>query len=459
MRCDADGRFVGGASKTGACVMEQTEKLDKLVASVNEVVRANAGTRVNGKVAAFRTQEYTGEVMRDSCRRLHQLGFYLEDCRGFGEKHITALVRDWHRRGLVAKTMQNQYSRVKIFCGWLGKPGIVNSTGVGVAAYLPEIDANALKVLTVTQKSKSWSGNGLDVIKLVKLALAEDTRFGIMALMGLAFGLRKKEQLRLKPWQCDKGSSLEITDNMAKGGRYRSILFETGEYGDLQRWCLDKAKAACRKSETLGWPRRTYEQNEDRYYHFASKLGFTKESMGICMHGLRAEYAENLAMLRGLIPPSLGGSIKQMSPEQRVEITQQVSEKLGHTKIHTIGAYYGSFRQVPRTDGIGQQIGVIIIDAQTNAVGLIHVNPPVIRALDQTYRQKSEAERRDTVVTIHIQRDGQADEKVMISAFIAAHPQLSERVASFLNNVGLGEEVVRQTPCVRLVVASLFQGG
>ena len=62
-------------------------KLEKLIESADRVVQENAGQRVNGKVASFRTQEYSKQFMRETCRRLHGLGFYITDIRGLGEKH------------------------------------------------------------------------------------------------------------------------------------------------------------------------------------------------------------------------------------------------------------------------------------------------------------------------------------------------------------------------------------
>ena len=180
--------------------MEKDDKLDRLIGSANAVIRANAGARVNGKIASNRTQEYSQQVMGESCRRLHRLGYYLEDIKGLGEKHIEALVKDWHRQKLSNKTMQNQYSRVKIFCGWLGKPGIVDKSGIGVAAYLPDVPVTDFKVKTFTEKSKSWTGKGVDVIKKLQEVMENDQRHGHMLLLALAFGLRKKEQLLMKLW-------------------------------------------------------------------------------------------------------------------------------------------------------------------------------------------------------------------------------------------------------------------
>lgn len=421
-------------------------KLKRLMETANQVVMEHAGTRVNGKVASFRTQEYSRQFMQETCRRLHDLGYYLTDIKGLSEKHIEALCQSWYSEGKSNKTMQNQFSRLKIFCGWMGKSNIVFRRGVGVHPYLvgvagyEDITEADLKVSTVTQKSKSWSGNGNDVVKEIKRATEEDPRFGAMMLMGLGFGLRKKEQLKIKPWRAHKGNFLEIDDNIAKGGRRRTIEIEEGEYGDFQRWCLDKAKDECRKYDTLGWPELTYKACENRYYHYARKLGFTKEMMGVCMHGLRAEFAENMALIRGLMPPSLGGSTSQMTALARTEITDLVSDKLGHEKEHTIGAYYGSFRKSQRTDDIGSRIGTVIIDSDSDLIGILHVNPSVVQNKDKKYRKKSKIEREQTVVTIQVERSGVSELQIGIADFMDKHTQLSNKVLNLLTLVGLGPD-------------------
>ena len=164
-----------------------SSKLDCLIASADEIVLKNAGLRVNGKVASDRTQEYSRQLMSETCRRLHKLGFYLEDIAGLSAKHIDALVKDWHVSKHKNKTMQNQYSRLKIFCGWAGKSGIVHP--LGFAGHLPEIPREDLRVKTYTEKSVSWSGQGIDVGQKVGEALLQDVRYGNMLRMNFAFGL------------------------------------------------------------------------------------------------------------------------------------------------------------------------------------------------------------------------------------------------------------------------------
>ena len=132
-------------------------------------------------------------------------------------------------------------------------------------------------------------------------ALRQDERHGNMLRLILAFGLRKKEVLRIKLWSADKGRSLDIEGPVAKNGKFRSEpIDETTEYGKFQRWCLDQAKKMCGKYKEFGWPGLEYKQSENRYYHFMKCIGATKADIGVVGHGLRAEFFENQAMLRGM---------------------------------------------------------------------------------------------------------------------------------------------------------------
>jgi site-specific recombinase XerD len=412
------------------------DKLDRLIGGVNAVVRAHASLRVNGKVASSRTQEYAEQLMNETCRRLHKLGFLLDDVTALKEKHIEAVVKSWHAQGLSNKTMQNQFSRLKIFCGWMGKPDIVKAGGV--KAYLPDVAPETLKVRTYAVESKSWSANGVSISEKIQEALLKDQRSGAMLLCGLAFGLRKKEMLRIKPWKADKGVSLDIDGSVAKNGRFRSISLQTGDFGVSQRWALDFAKRLCKKTETLGWPGLTIKQAENRYYYFLKRLGLTKLDAGVTGHGLRAEFAENLLLLRGLVPPSLGGAKTQMHKVERDAILLDASNQLGHGRPQVLSAYCGTFRNLVRSDGLGSRVGqVLIVNSDADVFALLYCHPAPVKLADGSYHVKTAAERMATVVTAIVEISGQPDDKVSLDVFVNRYPHLAEKVQKQLALAGL----------------------
>ena len=417
-------------------------KLDRLVASANEIIRANAGLRVNQATASHRTQEISEQIIGRCCRQLHALGFYIEDISGLQRKHIDALLNDWHSTGLSAKTIQNQFSRLKIFCGWMGKGGIVSPEGA--IGHLPGVDPKSLRVRTVADRSKSWSANGLDIAEKIRQARNQDPRHGAMLLLGVAFGLRKKEMLRIKPWKADKGDRLEIDGAVAKNGKHRVILIERGdperdEFGRAQRWALDLAKSLCKKNETLGWPGLSIKQAENRYYHYMKVLGITKFDAGVSGHGLRAEYAENMLILRGLMPPTLGGNPSQASPAERDRIMLEVQNKLGHDDRHASGAYWGSFRRSSGSENLGTRIGpVLVVDGSSDTFAMLYCDPPPIKEADGTYKTRSGSQRRKTMVTAVVEKAGRDDDSVELEEFVNRFPHLEGKVRAQLAAVGVG---------------------
>ena len=261
-----------------------------------------------------------------------------------------------------------------------------------------------------------------------------------MLILGLAFGLRKKEMLRIKPWRADKGHTLDIDGSVAKNGRFRSIPIELGPFGVAQRWALDEAKKVCARSETLGWPKLSYKQSENRYYHLMSKLGMTKFDAGVTGHGTRAEFAENLLLLNTLMPPTLGGSVDQLTKQERKDILTSTQQKMGHNELHAAAAYFGTFRNFKHVDGLGGRIGtVLLVDALKDMFALVYANPAPIKLQDGSYKIRTQEERLNTAITVVVEQPGETDQKFSLNEFVDQWPSMSEKVHRQLVIVGFGQ--------------------
>jgi site-specific recombinase XerC len=313
--------------------------MNQLFPTLNKLINTHAGTRVNGKVASDRTTRSYGEGLRSMFKTIQALGFKLEKPENLSEKHIEALCKEWYRLGRTPKTMQVNLSHIRIFAGWIGKGNMVKD----IHHYLPNVPRDQLRVSTVAKRSKSWSENGIDVATKIAQADAVDWRFGLMLRLQLSFGLRRMEVIQAIPWKNDHGD--KFAAYATKGGRPRDVHIETSD----QRQVLDMVKARLKKGEALGWPTRPDGSSSDlaysmrKYSRLLPQIGITRKEALVTGHGLRAQFAENAALIASLIPVTLGGTGGQMEKDEINLRRARVSEKLGHSRLSVTPAYYGSF--------------------------------------------------------------------------------------------------------------------
>lgn len=313
--------------------------MSNLITELNKLLAKHSGTRVNGRVASDRTSSSYGEGLRAMFKKLLSLGYKLEKPENLSERHVEALCKEWYRLERSPKTMQVNLSHLRIFAGWVGKENMVKD----IHHYLPDVPREKLKVKTVAQRSKSWSENGIDVAVKIAEADALDWRFGLMLRLQLSFGLRRMEVIQAVPWKNDHGD--KFAAYATKGGRPRDIHIETPE----QRQVLDMVKARLKKTETLGWPTRPDGSASDlaystrKYSRLLPQIGITRSQALVTGHGLRAQFAENAALIASLIPVTLGGTGGQMDKDELNLQRARVSEKLGHSRVSVTPAYYGSF--------------------------------------------------------------------------------------------------------------------
>jgi integrase len=318
-----------------------------VITRLDAILKENSYVRVNGNVAADGTATQPGDALRSAFRRLNKLGYKLEDPRNLSEKHIRALCKDWLVADRTPKTMGVYLSTLRIFSEWIGKPGLVKD----LPYYLPDMPKKDLRTKTAVKSSKSWDGNGVDICQKIIEADALDWRFGLMIRIQVAFGFRRHEVVCLKPWKILQEDRLAA--QVTKGSRPRDIFIQTDVQRDLVELVKSKIKG---KTEAVGWKERrdgrpskgnakvaSYEYSLGRYDRLMAKLGITKAMANCTGHGLRAQYAENAALIRNLIPPTLGGTAGQMPRDESEVVRLELSESLGHSRISITNPYIGSF--------------------------------------------------------------------------------------------------------------------
>lgn len=311
---------------------------------MQDLIDKNAGTRADGRVASNRTRDITAQVLFAGVNKLHELGMRVQVPSKIREKHIHRLVAHWHSEGKKASTMRTDLSIWRKFADWIGKPSMVKR----LPHYLPDVDPKQLKVSGVLMKPKSWTQNGIDVQAKIEEAFQRNERFGLILLVQLAFGLRVKEAICLKPWKADTGMGLTVfPGDGPKGGRPRFIPYLLPEQVVIIRY----VKSQVKKLHWLGWQttRRgeaaDLKYNMQEYYRFMREIGVTRRDADVVGHGLRADFAENMARVKGFCPVTLGGKSDQMAWDELQSKLAEVSELLGHARPGITAAYFGAFRR------------------------------------------------------------------------------------------------------------------
>lgn len=349
-----------------------------------ELAIEKAKTRMNGKVASFKTIASSKESFGGIASTLWGLGFQLENPEGITEKHVRAVIRHEWSYGISAGSLSVLMTQLRKLSIWIKKPGMVKD----LHFYLPEVEASAFKRQKIATSSKSVTGNGYELENIIQQADTINQRFGIMVRMEITFGLRRSEVLQIQPHLDDKHLYLDIRPGVAKNGLARTIPIET----EIQRQVLDYAKTVVKIREHLGWVdipsdgHQLLKRNENRYNYFMSKLGLTKKQSGITGHGLRAQYAEDMALLKGFAPATIGGTSGQLEQENLDLARLQISKNMGHSRISVTGVYYGTLK--PKVaNSLGQRLGSIQLDGAKLAT--IFINPSLIAQPSGTFAKLS----------------------------------------------------------------------
>lgn len=333
-----------------------------LITQLNCILHDNSGIRVNGRVASERTKTAAGESLRSSFKQLVTLGFRMEKPENLSEKHIKALCTYWYENKVAISTMQTNLSNLRKFSRWIGKGQMVKP----MATYLPHVPKSELQVKKVATSSKSWAAQGIDVAQKLRDADALDLKFGAMLRAALAFGIRRHEAIECYPWKVDQGDIFAAY--RTKGGKPRNIYVDTNE----QRRVLDLIKSVTKKNEHLGWTAKNGGHESDikyslnKWHKMLAKIGISKQVSNTTAHGLRAQFAENAALIFSVIPPTLGGTGGQMGKTDLNNKRGHVSQLLGHRRVSITSSYYGSFGRNTPPDAVDRT--KLVIEAAVQAI-------------------------------------------------------------------------------------------
>jgi integrase len=297
-------------------------------ASLAAVLKEHNGTKRGGSVASYATQDKRADVLYASFKRLRELGFRLDTATSLRDKHVQALVQDWHARGLSTSTLHNSLSILRTFATWIGKAGMVRS----IEHYLGE---GVAVRSTIALEDKSWTAKGVDIAAKIAEVRAVDPRVAMQLELAQAYSLRVREAMQLRPNIADKGTYLAVTLG-TKGGRDRVVSIDTPE----KRAVLERAKAFCATpSSSTCDPRLRLNQWKNHYYQVVRACGISRRD-GITAHGLRHQYAnDQYKNLTGRNSPVRGGPPAEPGIDKAARLI--IAEELGHSREEITTHYLG----------------------------------------------------------------------------------------------------------------------
>jgi hypothetical protein len=269
---------------------------------------------------SYTTQADRERILDLIANDLHDLGFRQMHATSLKPKHINTLVAKWHADEIAPGTFKNRMAELRWLCEKTGKARIMERSNDAYG--IPER-------VYVTNVSKAIE------LDLGRLARITDPYTQMSLRLQWAFGLRRKEAIKIRPRWADRGERIALQPSWGKGKRSREVPIRNAG----QRAVLEEAKTLA-GTRSLIPKTLMYVDQLQRFKAQCDKVGIDKG------HGLRHHYAqEHYQEITGWACPAQGGpTSKQLTPEQKKidrEARMTITAELGHRREQVTAVYLG----------------------------------------------------------------------------------------------------------------------
>ncbi|HVV67971.1 MAG TPA: phage integrase N-terminal domain-containing protein [Gammaproteobacteria bacterium] len=284
----------------------------------SQLLRSLYNTLSHSHEGAYATRADRQVVLTSTMKELVGLGYKIASVQQLKEKHITALVTYWQRKGLTVGTVKNRLAALRYLAKQIRKSSIIPSNKA--------LQIGARKQIAISNKS----------IHSVNFARITDPHVQMSLQLQRVFGLRREESIKIRPHMADKNDKLLLLGAWCKGNRSREIPIRTEE----QRYWLEQAKGFCvSPDQSLIPPHKSYIRHRNVYDKQLQRAG-------IRSHGLRHAYAQlRYQELTGHDAPIAGGpKFSELPPlmQQKDRWARMVlTEELGHSRLQITSNYLG----------------------------------------------------------------------------------------------------------------------
>lgn len=293
------------------------------------------------------------QVIEQCIDQLQELRLPVSSILDFDQRRICALLKLWYAEGINEGTILERVSCLRRVMFLIGKPQVIPK-GKGWERIKKEHGVPVpLKGRSIIARwAKGWHDTGVDSAPVIAAVAAEDAVCGVQMEMMLLWGLRLNESVQLQPRvSFDHGGQFLLVYRGTKGGKTRTVRLSPDEaVSARQLEVLGRAFELADKHPKgiLAIPGLRLDQMKRRLLGLASKHGVNKAALGVTLHGLRHQFANDLfKVLTGLPAPCLGqlpAEAYSSGPKAPVvrDAYLEISRQMGHERPSISAAYLGS---------------------------------------------------------------------------------------------------------------------
>ena len=269
---------------------------------------------------SYATQANRERILALIANQLQEMGYVNMRAQSLKARHVEALVQRWLAEGLSAGTLKNRMTTLRWWAEKIGKPNVVAKSNEAYG--IPD----RRYVTNVTKARQLTSGD---------LAQVSDPYTRMSLQLQAAFGLRRKESIKIQPAWADRGDMLMLKASWGKGKRAREIPIRNAE----QRRVLDEVKRFAGKDSLIP-VEMSYVEQLRRFEYQCDRAGIHR------VHGHRHQYAqERYRELTGWSAPAAGGPrSRELTREQKTldrEARLTITGELGHGREQVTAIYCG----------------------------------------------------------------------------------------------------------------------
>lgn len=287
------------------------------------------------KVVSTRTCAERFNLVNLAFRQLADSRFKVRSVLSFNQSHVSYLASRWQDEGIAPATMQGRFSHLRWLAAAIGKPGLVrepSSYGVSEVASSRTL---------VAQTDKSWTAKSIDIEDVIARANEIDSLVAVQMRLIDEFGLRLREVILMRPLISHVNDTLRVEEG-TKGGRSRVVPIRY--QSQVEAIELAKVVAKNLPKGRLVPPNKSFDQAVHRFYYVMRLLGITKSQLGVTIHGLRHQYANDLYQEVSGQPSVVRGASEILDRARDREARRQVTNDLGHVRLDVTAAYTGPMK-------------------------------------------------------------------------------------------------------------------